>query len=141
MIVGAELEIADALRRIRQQLQEQVEILGRGVVGARCSDHVDPLETQLGLERTQRVHLAGNADQGDPLVPGRSRRFEQRQQRGIAHAHPAHPGHVFCPGDQDRIGPPAIFGMRPDRQHGIHRTGFQQPLAEPRNDSGPLRAG
>ena len=73
VVVGAELEVLDGLGAVRQQRQEFVEALRRRVVGAGRADHVQALETEFGLERAQRVHLAGNADDREaPMAAARA---------------------------------------------------------------------
>jgi hypothetical protein len=87
--IRAELQVADGVGPVVQQLQEGVEILGRRVVGTGGADHVDPLEIQFRLQRAQGVGLAGDADQRDAPVASGAGGFQQRQRRRVAHAHAA----------------------------------------------------
>jgi hypothetical protein len=139
-IVGPELQIRDRFGPVGQPRQKGVEILGRGVVRAWRADDMKLLEPQLRLDPAQRIDLARDADQRDPLVPGCRRRLQQRQQRRIAHAHPARPGHRRGVGHDDRLRPPAVVGVGADAKHRIDQPVFQQARAQPGRDSGPLRA-
>ena len=141
MIIGAEFEIGDRLGLIAQQGEKFMEIFGRGIVRTGCADDVQPFEAQLGLQRAQRMDLAGDADDGDAFVPGSAGGFEQGEQRRIAHAHAAHLRHAFGAGDDDRHGLPLIRRVGRHGQHGIDSAGFKQFLADAAGDPGPLRAG
>ena len=117
-----------------------MEIRRRRIVRTRRADDENPLEPQRCLERPQRMDLTRDADDGDPLVPGGPRRFEQRQQRRIAHPHAAHLRHAFGFRHDHRHRFPLVIGVGRHRQHGIDGTGAQQFFGDPRRDAGPLRA-
>jgi hypothetical protein len=139
--VSGKLQVADLLRPRRQQAEEGVEVLGRGVVRAGRADHVEALETQLGLELAQRINLARDADHGQALEALRARRLEQREQRRVAHLHPAHLRHVGRARHQRRPRTPPIGRITAHRQHRIDRTRLEQTLADACGDAGPLCAG
>ena len=117
-----------------------MEIRGRRVVAARRADHIDALEAQLGFQPAQRVDLARNADDADALEACGAGRFQQRQQRRIAHPHAAHLGHGFGLRHQHRARLPLVLRVGRHGEDGVHRAGFQQTLTQPAGDASPLRA-
>ena len=117
-----------------------MEIRGRRVVAARRADHIDALEAELGLQPAQRVDLAGDADDADALEASGAGRFQQRQQRRIAHPHAAHLGHGFGLRHQHRARLPLVLRVGRHGEDCLDRARLQQPLAQSAGDAGPLRA-
>ena len=76
VIVRTELEVGDGLRigvnGLADDFEEAMEAVRGGVVGAGRPDHVQAFQTQLGLERAQRVDLAWDPDHGQPPVAARA---------------------------------------------------------------------
>jgi hypothetical protein len=118
--------------------QELVEPLGRGVVRAGRADDVEGVEAELVLQRAERIDLARDADDGEPLEALGSGRLEQGEQRRIAHPHATALRHAFGPGDDDRDRAPAVVGVGGHRENGVDHAGFEQALADPGRDAGPL---
>jgi len=140
MVVGAELEIGDRGGIGGEQFEELVEVCGRRVVRARRADHVEPLEAHLLLDRAQRVDLAGDTDDGEAPEAARARRFQQCEQRRVAHPDAAAPRHARRLGDDDGHRLPAVVGIGRHREHGVHGFRRQQLFGDARGDARPLRA-
>ena len=101
-----------------------MEVLGGGVVRAGCSHHDELLEPQLFFERSQCIDLTGNTNHRESGVALLDSRFQQLEQRGIAHAHAATIRHILGVGDEPRLGSPRILGIGPDTEYGRYLTAF-----------------
>ena len=139
VIVGAEFQIGDVPGSSASSARNSWKPLGGGVVRARRADDVQPLKPQFLFQRAQRIDLAGDADDGEAAVAAGERRFQQGEQRRVAHAHAAALRHAGGLGDQHRAW--AASGRSGRRPWRAPRPPRRFPAGGRRcgGDAGPLR--